>query len=150
MEPTSACSELLLLVKRVHLAVRRAYDTAFAAHGITGPQAQALRAIWQHHAIEQRTLHEQLGVTSPTLTGIVDGLVERNLVMRQVSADDARVKQLVLTAHGRAVSEALAALMPRMEAQIIAGFSATEQALLCDWLGRVACNLDAVVEHMPH
>lgn len=149
MEPISACSELLLLVKRVHLAVRRAYDSAFAAHGITGPQAQVLRAIWQHHAIDQRMLIDQLGVTSPTLTGIVDGLVERNLMMRQISADDARVKQFVLTLHGRAVSEAVTALMSLMEAQIMAGFSAAEQALLRDWLGRMACNLDAVVEHMP-
>lgn len=149
MEQRSDCSDLLLLVKRVHLNVRRAYDTAFAAHGLTGPQANILRAIWQNNAIEQRALHEQLGITSPTLTGIVDGLVERKLVVRRVSDDDARVKQLMLTAQGRAVSEELATLMPRIEEQIVAGFSASEQALLRDWLHRIACNLDAVVEALP-
>jgi DNA-binding MarR family transcriptional regulator len=146
VESSSSCSDLVSLIKRVHLAVRRAYDNAFAAYGLTGPQANVLRLVWQRRGIEQRELQEQLGVTSPTLTGIVDGLVERELVERRLSPEDARVKLLLLTERGRAVSEELATLIPRLEQQLIAGFSSSEQALFRDWLERVACNLDALTE----
>ena len=146
MDDQQDCDNLVSLIKRVHLSLRRAYDEAFAAHGITGPQAMVMRHVWQHAGIEQRTLQDRLGVTSATLTGIVDGLVERELVERRLSAEDARVKQLFLTERGQIVSDELGGTIPRLESQLVEGFSRAEQALLRDWLKRMATNVDAVME----
>jgi DNA-binding MarR family transcriptional regulator len=137
-------NQLVPLIKRVHLAIRRAYDDAFAAHKLTGPQANVLRFVWLRDGIEQRELQELVGVTGATLTGIIDGLVERELVERRLSPEDARVKQLFLTGRGRAVSDELSGIMVRLHAQLVSGFSPAEQALLGDWLQRMAANMDVL------
>lgn len=143
--PTDTCYNLPSLVKLVHLSLRRAYDEAFAKHGLTGPQANLMRFVWQQSGIELRTIQEQLNVTSATLTGIVDGLVERGLVERRLSPDDARVKQLFLTERGRVVSDELGGIIFQVEEQLVRGFSASEQALLHEWLQRMADNLGSLV-----
>ncbi len=60
----------------------------------------ALGALWKEDGLEQRVLHEQLGVTSPTLTGVIDGLVRSGYVERKPHPEDGRVNQLFLTAEG--------------------------------------------------
>jgi MarR family transcriptional regulator for hemolysin len=135
--------QIIQLFKRIHLGARRAFDEALAEHGLTGPQAELIGQICMSDGIEQRAIQERLGITSPTLTGIVDGLVERELVERRVSPDDARVKQLFLTPHGREVGASLPLTQQQVAARVLSGFSTAECSLLKDWLGRVAANLDA-------
>jgi MarR family transcriptional regulator for hemolysin len=136
-------SQIVQLFKRIHLGARRAFDEALAEYGLTGPQAELIGQICMCDGIEQRTIQERLGITSPTLTGIIDGLVERDMVERRISPDDARVKQLFLTPHGRQVSESLPLTQQLVAARLLNGFSAAECSLLKDWLSRVAENLDA-------
>jgi DNA-binding MarR family transcriptional regulator len=132
---------LLLLLKRLHLGTRRAFDEALVAYGLTGPQVEILRQVWQCAGLEQRALQDRLGVTSATLTGIIDGLVERELAERRLSPDDARVKQLFLTPQGQAVGAELAGIMQAVEDRLVQGFTAAEQALMRDWLSRMVQNL---------
>jgi MarR family transcriptional regulator for hemolysin len=141
---TQRSDNLLLVLKRVQLAIRRAFDEELASHGVTGPQAEILRHVSRQDGLEQRTLQERLGVTSATLSGILDGLVERELIERRLSPEDARVKQLFLTPGGTAVSERLCAAVGAVEARLLYGFSPAEQALLQDWLRRLAHNLGAI------
>lgn len=140
--------QIVQLFKRIHLGARRAFDEALAEYGLTGPQAELIAHICMGDGIEQRAIQERLGITSPTLTGIVDGLVERDLVERRVSPEDARVKQLFLTARGRALSDSLPLTQQRVAARLLEGFSAAECSLLKDWLARVAENLDAQDDHL--
>jgi len=145
MDDRHSCENLVSLIKRLHLSLRRVYDDAFAAQKITGPQANVLRHIWQQDGIELRTIQERLRITSATLTGIVDGLVERELVDRRQSGEDARVKQLFLTERGRLVSDELGTILPRLEHRLLEGFSSAEQALLRDWLERMGRNAETLM-----
>lgn len=133
---------IIQLFKRIHLGTRKAFDEAFAEYGLTGPQAEMIRHICHQEGIEQRTLQDRLGITSPTLTGIIDGLVERDMVERRVSPEDARVKQLFMTCKGRALGNHLPNTLARVEARLLEGFSLSERALLQDWLTRLAANLN--------
>jgi DNA-binding MarR family transcriptional regulator len=133
----------LYWLKRAYFAGKKAYDEALAEQGLTATQLEVLRRVWQQPAIEQRELQVRMGVTSPTLTGIVDRLVEHSLLERRPSADDARVKTLHLTAAGLAISDRLEVINERAEARLLRGFSAAEVALLEQWLQRMAANSDA-------
>lgn len=139
----NSCDNLMLKLKRVHLATRRAFDEALHDFRLTGPQAEILRQVWQLDGIELRVLQERLGITSATLTGICDGLVERELLERRQSPEDARVKQLFLTAHGQALNHELALIAEQTEARLLEGFSSAERALLADWLERMVSNIGA-------
>lgn len=132
----------LYWLKRAYFAGKKAYDEALAVHGLTATQLEVLRLVWQHGGIEQRELQSRMGVSSPTLTGVVDRLVEQTLLERRPSADDARVKKLQLTPAGLAISDTLEAVNTRAEARLLRGFSAAEIALLEQWLQRMVANSD--------
>lgn len=133
----------LYWLKRAYFAGKKAYDEALAEHGLTATQLEVLRRVWQQDAIEQRELQTAMRVTSPTLTGIVDRLVEHGLLERRSSPDDARVKTLHLTDAGLAISDKLGAINERAEARLLRGFTSAEVALLQQWLERMARNSDA-------
>lgn len=132
----------LYWLKRAYFAGKKAYDEALAEHGLTATQLETLRRVWQQDGVEQRELQAAMGVSSPTLTGVVDRLVEHGLLERRSSADDARVKTLHLTDAGLAISDKLGAINERAEARLLRGFSAAEVALLQQWLERMAHNSD--------
>jgi DNA-binding MarR family transcriptional regulator len=144
----STNSQIIHLLKRVHLGTRRAFDEALAEYSLTGPQAEMIGQICMQDGIEQRTLQERMSITSPTLTGIIDGLVERGFVERRVSHEDARVKQLFLTPKGHGLDDVLPTTLDHVAARLLAGFSPSECALLQDWLSRVATNLNADSDEM--
>jgi DNA-binding MarR family transcriptional regulator len=132
----------LYWLKRAYFAGKKAYDEALAEHGLTATQLEVLRHVWQHTQIEQRALQLAMGVTSPTLTGVVDRLVEQKLLERRQSPEDARVKTLHLTTAGLAIADTLDAISASAEARLLHGFSAAEVALLQQWLERMAHNSD--------
>src|SRR5678815_2783839 len=117
-------------LRRASLAMRKAMDEELHAHGLTGAQFEVLRQLWEHDRLELRSLQHRLGITSPTLTGIVDGLVERGMVERQTSLEDARVKQLYLTPQGQSMHGEICAAIERVNVRLLAGFSPAEATLL--------------------
>jgi DNA-binding MarR family transcriptional regulator len=54
-------------------------------------------------------LAARLAVTKPTLTALIDGLVERGLVVRETSDGDRRAVRLSITPAGRAAASAAGA-----------------------------------------
>ena len=127
-------------LRRASLAMRKVVDEELHTHGLTGAQFEVLRQLWSNDRLELRALQERLGITSPTLTGIVDGMVGRGLVQREVSLADARVKQLCLTPHGQALNEQICEAIEQAHLRLLAGFTPAESSLLKDWLQRIVAN----------
>jgi len=129
-------------LRRAALAMRKAVDEELYRHGLTGAQFEVLRQLWEHDSgqLELRSVQERLGITSPTLTGIVDGLVGRGLVRREISIEDARVKQLCLTPHGQSLNKQICEAIEQAHLRLLAGFSPAEATLLKDWLQRIVAN----------
>jgi DNA-binding MarR family transcriptional regulator len=131
----------IFLLKRLHLATRKAFDEVLAKHGLTAAQFEILQHVWRQDGLEQRILQERLGITSATLTGIVDGLVDRQLLTRRLSPEDARVKQLFLTDKGVALDTQVKAVLGHVQERLLEGFSSAEIALLQDWMQRMIANM---------
>lgn len=127
-------------LRRAHLAMRKALDEGLTEYGLSAAQLDVLGHLWGEDGLEQRELQERLGITSATLTGIVDGLVQRQYVERRLSPDDARVKQLFLLKRGRARRDELRAGAREFRKRGLAGFSPEEEAQLEALLRRVAAN----------
>jgi DNA-binding MarR family transcriptional regulator len=72
---------------------------------LTMPQYRVLGLLSSGH--ERATeLASKLAVTKPTLTSLVDGLVERGLVAREATDGDRRAVRIVITPAGRAAADA--------------------------------------------
>lgn len=134
---------LVFWLKKAYLAIRKEYDEELAKHELTYPQWEVVRMLCSQDGLEQRTIQQRLGIQSATLTGIVDGLVDNGLVERRLSPEDARVKQLHLTEEGQKIQQMGPEVLSRIDDRLSRNFSATELALLKDWLRRVINNLDA-------
>ena len=72
---------------------------------LTMPQYRVLGLLSSGH--ERATgLASKLAVTKPTLTSLIDGLVERGFVARKATAGDRRAVRIVITPAGRAAADA--------------------------------------------
>ncbi len=138
--------DLPQLLKRAHFAVRHALDNALAKYGLTSAQLDILIRVGNHTCIEHRALLDEVGVSSPTLTRLVDTLVESGFIARQISEDDSRVKELSMTEMGRTLRERLMEDYPAFSAQLGAGFSPAEMLMLNELLSRLIANAEDITE----
>lgn len=128
-------------LKRAYLSSRKYLDEYLQGYGLTAAQLDVLMYLWHDDGMEHRELMERLGVSSPSLTSVIDVMVERGYVERRMSSDDARVKQIFLTARGWELSSELGESATRFNVQMLEGFSSTEALLFVDWLKKVARNM---------
>jgi DNA-binding MarR family transcriptional regulator len=98
-----------------------------AEHGLTPVQTRALMNM--REPAPMRDLAAALSCDKSNVTGIVDGLETLGLVSRQASPTDRRVKQLVFTAAGRKLRDALR-LRLYDQAPAISNLNAREEAEL--------------------
>jgi MarR family transcriptional regulator, transcriptional regulator for hemolysin len=134
-------THVLYWMKRAQLAVRRTMDDELQQYGLTSAQAEILGPV--AHSVEgisHKELAEWLGVASPTLTNSIDTLIEKGLVERRVSPNDARAKRIFATDAGRAVMAQLIQHANVKVHALLAGFDAQDLAQFSDYLQRLARN----------
>ncbi|MGW7414391.1 MarR family winged helix-turn-helix transcriptional regulator [Streptomyces sp. NPDC054863] len=111
------------------------FTLAAATAGLTASQAKTLSVLRSSPA-PMRALATTLACDASNITGIVDRLEKRELVRREPSATDRRVKNVVLTEHGELTIDTIRARLHTT----LAGLDAlddTERTALFTLLGRV-------------
>ncbi|WP_398920312.1 MarR family winged helix-turn-helix transcriptional regulator [Streptomyces sp. I6] len=86
------------------------FTAAAASENLTASQGKTLTVLRQGPAA-MRALAETMACDASNVTGIVDRLEKRGLVRREAGASDRRVKNVVLTAEGEHVTDAIRAKM---------------------------------------
>ncbi|MEV4919628.1 MarR family transcriptional regulator [Streptomyces tirandamycinicus] len=86
------------------------FTVAAASENLTASQGKALTVLRRGPAA-MRALAETMACDASNVTGIVDRLEKRGLVRREAGASDRRVKNVVLTAEGERVTDAIRARM---------------------------------------
>jgi long-chain acyl-CoA synthetase len=104
------------LVPRLNRAFR---GQVRPAAGLSMPQFITLRAL-RHGPLSAGQLAQRFGVSRPTITRMVDGLVKKGLVERHVGLEDRRVALTSLTAQGREMLEATEESATRAMADLLA------------------------------
>ena len=110
---TDACRAWQLLVK-FFFAQREHLPAAGGELDLSPAQCHVLHLIEPGRPLPMRRLAETLSCDPANVTGLVDRLEERGLVVRRPSDHDRRVKELQLTTAGTRVR---ASLLKRMSAQ---------------------------------
>lgn len=133
-----------LRLKRAALAMRRAVDEAIRPFGFTAAQFDVIQLLLHEDGQDHRRLQDQLAMTSPTLTNILDGMVRAGFVERSVDPEDARRRRVHLgdAARNLCATPGFAAAGEAVVARMFQGFSREEKAQLLRLLDRVAENLD--------
>ncbi len=130
--PTAPCIELDSLpghyIRRLQQIAVAIFLQETEAHGVTPVQYATLQAVCNLPGIDQRTLARSIGLDTSTITGVIDRLESRGLLMRNTTPDDRRVRRLTLTDAGQAQLAALQPEMQRAQARILEPLPERERA----------------------
>nr|WP_128643975.1 MarR family transcriptional regulator [Streptomyces sp. SS] len=91
------------------------FTVAAASENLTASQGKALTVLRRGPAA-MRALAETMTCDASNMTGIIDRLEKRALVRREPDASDRRVKNVILTAEGERVTDAIRAKMRTTQA----------------------------------
>ena len=98
--PDESARQILEVVPMVMRAIR----TEMRSHrgsDLSVPKFRVLIFLNRHAGASLSDIAEHLGLTLPSMSKMIDGLVARNMVTRQMDTKDRRRVTLVLTALGR-------------------------------------------------
>jgi DNA-binding MarR family transcriptional regulator len=93
--------EVVPLVMRAIRAEMRSQRTP----DLSVPQFRTLAFLSRHEGASLSDVAEHVGLTLPSMSKMIDGLVARNLVVRRISSVDRRCVTLALTGQGKSVLE---------------------------------------------
>lgn len=114
---------LVMRVIRAEMRSRRAAD-------LSVPQFRALAFLSRCEGASLSDVAEHIGLTLPSISKMVDGLVTRGLVARRPSAGDRRRVALALTPQGEAVLEAARRGTQARLAEMLTALTAEERAVI--------------------
>jgi MarR family transcriptional regulator, organic hydroperoxide resistance regulator len=123
------------LLFRLFVSQRGRVPAIAAQYDLSPMQAHVLRLLEPGAPLPMRRLARKLGCDASNVTGIVDRLEERGLLVRAVSAVDRRVKMLVLTEAGIRLRQRILADLAEAP-EPIARLSADDQRALREILSR--------------
>ena len=113
-----------------------------AGYDLTPVQYAALVAIRAHPAVDQVTLSGLIAFDRTTITGVVDRLVGKGLIVRQESSRDRRARELTVTAAGRRALRGMSPAVKTAQRRIVRGLANSEVIQLIRLLQKAiaACN----------
>ena len=126
---------------QVHKAHRARAEAALNKLGLHPGQEMLLLRLWLEEGITQSQLAASMGVEPPTATKMLQRMEHAGLIERRPDLEDARISRVYLTERGRELEQPVLEVWKHLEAQTVAGLSATEQALLRRLLMQVSANL---------
>lgn len=86
--------------------------------GVKQPEAHALSYLARHDGCSVAELCRAFGVRPSTMTSILDRLVDRGLIRRELRQDDRRSFNVVLTARGGALARRALASVSTLEQRV--------------------------------
>jgi len=114
-----------LVMRTVRAEMRR-----HRAADLSVPQFRTLTFLNRQAGASLSKVAEHMGLTLPSTSLLVDGLVERKLILRNTHAADRRRLTLTLTARGQSVLEAAHGAAQAALAHKLAALSTQDQAIV--------------------
>lgn len=121
--------------------LRRRFDTEAQRHDLTLPQWRVIGQLAYADHCSQVELAGLIETDPMTVSGLVERLEAKGLVVREMDPDDSRAKIVKITDKARALVSEMKALATEVYAEAFVGISDADRALTLDVLIRVSANL---------
>lgn len=125
MESAVSFKNVNELTGAVHRCLRRLSETSMKTYNITPSQFEVLTTLWNEDGIVLSELSRRLSREEATITGIIDRLERKRLVVRMRSQFDRRVIKVYLTKHASEIRNNLMKMQVETSRDIAGDF--TEQ-----------------------
>ncbi len=133
---------------RARAHIDAALEAVFAEHGLSAPGFAVLVTLARLDrpaGVPQRTLMDELGLTSGTISVRMDRLEEQGLVERRTGAGDRRNSLIVLTEKGRALFERIVPAHLENERRLLIALDDDEQVLLATLLRKLLVGYEGTL-----
>lgn len=142
---------VLVAIRRIIRAVDLYSRQLLEECGLTGPQLVALEEMSRVEAISAADLARRMQVSQPTVTGILERLQRRGLIVRARNGDDRRSIDVSITKQGLNLLKTAPPLLQKKFCQRLDELQEWEQTLILATLQRVASMMEAEdVDAAPH
>jgi DNA-binding MarR family transcriptional regulator len=125
--PQETAAELLDVVPQV-MRILRAQMRRHRTADLSVPEFRTLGFLNRHAGASLSDVADHIGLTLPSMSKLVDKLVERKLVTREFDTADRRRVTLALTGRGRAILQAARATTQAYLAEALSTLSPAERA----------------------
>lgn len=115
-------------------------EVSAAGYDLTPVQYAALRAVEADPGLDQATLAGRIAYDRTTITGVVDRLAQKGLVLRATNTADRRVRELRCTDEGRRVLRDVEPAVEAAQRSMLRGLTSDEAA---DFLRLMRKAIDA-------
>jgi DNA-binding MarR family transcriptional regulator len=141
-QPVIEPGEVFELIDQTAKNLRRIQRLTVRDSGLTPPQYQVLKSLWDKGDLPLKDLAQACNCTRATITGLVDTLEAKELVQRQPNPVDRRSLLATLTPEGQALQDQTAAL-EKVYASCCQGLSTQEFRHLSILLGKLNESLQS-------
>ena len=124
--------------------MREAFEDTLAAAGGSLGIWVVLSALSDVGCVNQAVLASHVRLEGATITHHIDRLEASGLVRRRLDPGDRRVRMLELTPEGAELHARLLAAVKDLEAKVLGGLGAADQAALRRALDRIGANLGGI------
>ncbi|RDV01913.1 MarR family winged helix-turn-helix transcriptional regulator [Undibacter mobilis] len=132
------------LIRRLHQIAVGLFSQATKSCALTPVQYAVLAVLQNNPGISQRALADLVALDRSTIGEVILRLEEKGCVAREASPTDKRIRCLTLTETGVSLLQAMDALMPQSQIDVLAPLSEGEQAIFMYLLKKlVRLNNDA-------
>ncbi|MGM8215629.1 MarR family winged helix-turn-helix transcriptional regulator [Bacillaceae bacterium W0354] len=117
------------------------FNEKLLKYDMTVAQARVLYLLVQSGPQIQGELQQKLYIKASTMNGIIESLLNKQLIEKRECLDDRRSKVINLTEKGNEVDQYLWDDMSETENKIFEGLSKEEIALMHQWLNKIKSNI---------
>ncbi|WP_416324496.1 MarR family winged helix-turn-helix transcriptional regulator [[Eubacterium] hominis] len=129
------------LIKQVYYMNQARLNVMFAEFDLTATQTFTLIYLFKAHEdgriINQRDIERDLDISNPTVTGILNRLEHKGLILRKMNPADARVKNIVVTSEALELDKILRKKFQENEKQLVEVLSEEEVSELSRMLEKI-------------
>lgn len=133
------------LIRRLNQHSTQVFQQRTRAAGLdlTPVQFAALGAVRDHPGIDQAGVAAQIAYDRATIGGVIERLVQKGHLRREISATDRRARAVYLTEGGAALLDRALPLVRDLQSEILTGLSPEETAQFHALAARVLARIDA-------
>lgn len=124
-------------------------QSQLAEVGLYRGQPPILMLLYKNDGMSQKEMARALNLSPATMTLTLKRMEKAGLVLREMDEHDQRILRVHLSEKGREMCETGESRIGVVTAELLEGFTLEEQQQLNEYLGRIARNMERVVEKEP-
>ena len=124
-------------------------QSQLAEVGLYRGQPPILMLLYKNDGMSQKEMVRALNLSPATMTVTLKRMEKAGLVLREMDEHDQRILRVHLSEKGREMCETGESRIGVVTAELLEGFTLEEQQQLNEYLGRIARNMERVVEKEP-